>query len=283
MRKLALVFCIVLTLTVVGCRDYFMKTDRIVVAECYGNKLYPEDLEGVVPADANKMDSLSRVNDFIDSWIRRQLLIHQAEINLTAEQRDFSKQLQDYNQSLLIYAYETQMIEQYLDTVVSEDEIAVYYEEHKQNFQLRSTMVKVAYVILNDDCKHQKEFKQIMSDRDTLMLPQLDVLASQHAVSSSLEVDDWIRLDDLLRIIPLEIYNTESFLKKNRFVSFGKDKYLYMVRFEDHLLEESLSPLELESDNIRNIILLKRKKELLSQLNVDLYEKAVKEKVFEIY
>jgi hypothetical protein len=56
-----------------------------------------------------------------------------------------------------------------------------------------------------------------------------------------------------------------------------------MVRFEDYLLKESLSPIEIESENIKNIILLKRKKDLLSQLNVDLYEKAVKEKVFEIY
>ena len=175
------------------------------------------------------------------------------------------------------------MIEQYLDTVVSDDEIAAYYEEHKENFQLRSTMVKAAYVILKEDCKHQKEFKQIMSDSDTLMLLQLDALASQHAVSSYLDVDSWIRLDDLLRTIPLEIYNTESFLKKNRFVTFGKDNFIYMVRFVDYLLKESLSPIEIESENIKNIILLKRKKNLLSQLNVDLYEKAVKEKVFEIY
>lgn len=283
MRKIAFVLGVVLMLAATSCRDYIMQSDRIVVAECYGNKLYPEDLEGVVPAGASKMDSLARVNDFIDSWIRRQLLIHQAEINLAPEQRDFSKQLQDYNNSLLIYAYETQIIEQYLDTVVTEDEIAAFYDENMANFQLRSTMVKVAYVILKDDCKHQKDFKQIMSNRDTLMLPQLDVLASQYAVSSFLDVDSWIRLDDLLETVPMEIYNTESFLKRNRFVSFENDNLVYMVRFEDHLMAESVSPLEIESDNIKNIILLRRKKDLLSQINVELYKKAVKEKVFEIY
>lgn len=283
MRKIAFVLGVVLMLSATSCRDYIMKSDRIVVAECYGNKLYPEDLEGVVPADASKMDSLARVNDFIDSWIRRQLLIHQAEINLTPEQRDFSKQLQDYNNSLLVYAYETQIIEQYLDTLVTEDEIAAYYEENMANFQLRSTMVKVAYVILKDDCKHKKDFQQIMNNRDTLMLPQLDVLARQYAVSSFLDVDSWIRLDDLLETVPMEIYNTESFLKRNRFVSFENDNLVYMVRFEDHLMEESVSPLEIESDNIKNIILLRRKKDLLSQMNVELYKKAVKEKVFEIY
>jgi mRNA-degrading endonuclease YafQ of YafQ-DinJ toxin-antitoxin module len=260
-----------------------MKSDRIVVAECYGHKLYAEDLEGVVPADVGRMDSLSRVNAFIDSWIRTQLLIHQAEINLPPEQLDFSKQLQDYRNSLTIYAYESQLIEQYMDTIVNEQEIETYYEEHKENFQLRSTMVKVAYVILDESCKFMKDFKQLMSRRDTLMMNQLDELVEQYAVSSFLDVDEWIRLDDLLSKVPLEIFNAESFLKRNRFVSFEKDNFVYLVRFEDYLMEKSVSPLEMESDNIKSIILLKRKKELLQQMNADLYERAKNEKVFEIY
>lgn len=283
MRISGFLLSVILLLPAAGCRDYLMKSDRIVVAECYGHKLYAEDLEGVVPADVGRMDSLSRVNAFIDSWIRTQLLIHQAEINLPPEQLDFSKQLQDYRNSLTIYAYESQLIEQYMDTIVNEQEIETYYEEHKENFQLRSTMVKVAYVILDESCKFMKDFKQLMSRRDTLMMNQLDELVEQYAVSSFLDVDEWIRLDDLLSKVPLEIFNAESFLKRNRFVSFEKDNFVYLVRFEDYLMEKSVSPLEMESDNIKSIILLKRKKELLQQMNADLYERAKNEKVFEIY
>ncbi len=283
MRISGFLLSVILLLSAAGCRDYLMKSDRIVVAECYGHKLYAEDLEGVVPADVGRMDSLSRVNAFIDSWIRTQLLIHQAEINLPPEQLDFSKQLQDYRNSLTIYAYESQLIEQYMDTIVNEQEIETYYEEHKENFQLRSTMVKVAYVILDESCKFMKDFKQLMSRRDTLMMNQLDELVEQYAVSSFLDVDEWVRLDDLLSKVPLEIFNAESFLKRNRFVSFEKDNFVYLVRFEDYLMEKSVSPLEMESDNIKSIILLKRKKELLQQMNADLYERAKNEKVFEIY
>lgn len=283
MRTTGVLLIVVMLFSATGCRDYRVKSDRIVVAECYGNKLYAEDLAGVVPDDANRMDSLTRVNAFIDSWIRTQLLIHQAEINLPPEQRDFSKQLQDYRNSLIIYAYETQLIEQYLDTVVNEDEIVAYYESHKENFQLRSTMVKVAYVVLDENCKHVKDFQQLMSRRDTLMMSQLDELVEQYAVSSFLDVDTWVRLEDLLLNVPIEIYNAESFLKRNRFVSFEKDNLIYLVRFEDYLMEKSVSPIDIESGNIKDAILLKRKKELLSKMNVDLYEKAEKEKVFEIY
>lgn len=283
MRITGFFLSVVLLFSAAGCRDYLMKSDRVVVAECYGQKLYAEDLEGVVPADASRMDSIARVNAFVDSWIRTQLLIHQAEINLPPEQLDFSRQLQDYRNSLTIYAYESQMIEQYLDTVVSEEEIADYYEGHKENFQLRATMVKAAYVVLDESCKCVKDFKQVMSRRDTLIMAELDELAEQYAVSSFLDVDTWIRLDDLLKTVPMEIYNTESFLKRNRFVSFEKDDLLYLVRFEDYLMEKSVSPLEIEGENIKGIILLKRKKELLQRMNAELYERAEKEKVFEIY
>jgi hypothetical protein len=283
MRKIGLLLGVAFLLTTSGCHEFFVKSERIVVAECYNNKLYEEDLVGVVPANVNPMDSLARVNAFIDLWIRQQLLLHQAEINLSPEQCDFSKQLQDYRNSLIIYAYESQLIEQYLDTIVSDDEIAAYYEDHKENFQLRSTMVKVAYVILKEDCKYKKDFQQLMSNRDTLMLMQLDVLASHYAVTSFLDVDSWVRLDDFLQEVPIEIYNTESFLKRNRFVKFEKDDFVYMVRFEDYLMKESVSPIELESDNIKNVILQKRKKELISKMNSDLYEKASKEKVFVVY
>ena len=283
MRKLSLAVLLATMFIVFGCRDYYMKTERITIAECYGKKLYAEDLEGVVPAGMSKIDSLDRVNAFIDSWIRRQLLIHQAENNLPANERNFTKQLEDYRNSLIIYAYESQLIGKYLDTIVSDEEIAAYYENHKQNFQLRYTMVKVAYVAVDSDNKHLKDFKKLMSNRDTLMLPQLNALAEHTAATSYFDVDTWMRLDELLERVPLEIYNTESFLKKNRFVSFEKDNLTYMIRFEDYLLEESVSPLEIEQANIKNILLLKRQKELLSKMNEDLYKKAEEENVFEIY
>lgn len=281
MRKLG-VFLVSLLL-LAGCGKLFRQSERIIVAECYDKKLYADELGGLVPSSAGKLDSLTQVNAFIDSWVRRQLLVHQAEMNLPPSELDFTKQLEDYRTSLVIYAYETQLIEQYLDTVVSQEEISTYYEEHKENFQLRSTMVRVAYVILDADCKQEKDFKKLLSDRDTLNVARLDDLASQHAKSVSLDVDTWMRLDDFLTIVPIEIFNHESFLRKNRFVSFEKDGFVYMVRFEDYLLEQSVSPLELEEARIKNIILLKRQKELLERMHSELYEQAKNEKVFEIY
>ena len=266
-----------------GCDFFQRNANEVVVAECYGKYLYESDLKGIVPRNTSVMDSLQRVNSFIDSWIERQVLLHQAETNLSKEELDLKKQMEEYRNSLVIYAYETQLINQKLDTVVSEDEIAGYYEQNKEEFQLRNTMVRAAYVIMKDDCKQKEMFQKLMSDPDTLLLQNLDVLAAYYAETSHLDVDNWMRLDELTNIIPMKILNPESFLKRNRFVSLDSDDYTYMVRFEEYQLEESISPLAIVSDNIRSIILTQRRKQLIDRMKTATYEKAKKEHAFVKY
>ena len=283
MKKLGVLIGIAFLVSLAGC-DYFQKSSKeVVVAECYGKYLYESDLKGIVPEGASTMDSIQRVSTFIDSWIMRQVLIHQAENNLDKDKLDLKKQLEEYRNSLIIYEYESQLINQKLDTVVSEDAIAEYYEQNKEDFQLRNTMVRAAYVILDEDCIQKATFQKLMSDRDTLLLQNIDILANYYAVKSYVDVDQWIRLDELTNIIPIEIFNAESFLKKNKFVCFDMNEYTYMVRFVDYLLEESTSPLEMVHDNIKSVILAHRKQAMIEKMKNALYEKAKRDHAFEVY
>ena len=283
MKKLGVLIGIAILVLLTSC-DYFQKSStEVVVAECYGKYLYESDLQGIVPKGVGTMDSIQRVNTFIDSWVRRQLLIHQAENNLDKEALNLDKQMEEYRSSLIIYTYESQLIDQKLDTIVSEDEIAKYYEQNKEDFQLRNTIVRVVYVILDEDCKQKADFKKLLNDPDTLMLQNIDIQASYYAVKSFVDVDQWMRLDELTNIVPIQISNAESFLKKNKFVSFDVNGYTYLVRFVDYRLEESTSPIEMVRDNIKSVILAQRKKALIDKMQAALYEKAKKEDAFEVY
>lgn len=283
MKKIGVLIGIAFLLLFAGC-DYFQKNSKeVVVAECYGKYLYESDLKGIIPEGTSIMDSIQYASTFIDSWIRREVLIHQAESNLNMEELDLKKQLEEYRNSLVIYAYETQLINQKLDTLISEDEIAEYYEQHKEDFQLRNTMVRVAYVIIPEDSKQKATIQKLMSDPDTLLLQNIDVLAMYYAAKSYLDVDHWMRLDELTNIVPIEIFNAESFLKKNKFVCFDMNEHTYMVRFVEYLLEESTSPLEMVRDNIKSVILTQRKQAMLERMKTSLYEKAKRDRAFEVY
>ena len=82
----------------------------------------------------------------IDKWIRKQLLLEKAELNLTPSQKDVEIQLNDYRSSLLIYKYEQEWIKQNLDTVVAENEIREYYKLYSGNFILDENILKALYV-----------------------------------------------------------------------------------------------------------------------------------------
>ena len=280
MRKILLV---VLLAAITACTPISDSGKGEVIAKVYGNYLYETDLEGLVLEGVSRQDSIMLVKRFIDNWIRKQLLIRQAEKNLTAAQTDFSKKLDDYRTSLLIYTYETELIKEKLDTLVTEEEIRRYYEENKQNFELRHNLVKAVYAILPIDSKMKPAFVEYMSNPDTLLLDSLDMIASSYALSYYNDTLSWIRFDDLITQIPIETLNQEAYLKSNKFAEIDDPPFSYLLRIEDYLLSEGTSPLEIEYNNIKNILLNQRRQTLLRETQDGLYEQALRQKDFEIY
>lgn len=283
MRNLILILAFCLA-SIVSCH----RTDPekgAVVARVYDSYLYESDLVAVTYLGITKYDSLIRVNAFVNNWVRQQVLLNQAKKNLDLSQRDFSKQLEEYENSLITFTYETELINQNLDTIVSDDEIQKYYSEHEFDFELHHNIVKAIFVVIPSDFDADvvKRFAKEMSRKDTVILDTISAMVERYAIPNYLDVESWIRFDDLLERVPLEVFNQESFLKKNVFVSFEHDSFIYMVRFCDFLVKESVSPIEIERDKIRSILLNKRRKDLLKKMNDDIYEKAVREKAIELY
>lgn len=118
-----------LVLTLIACQNSSKNSDDRVIATVYDKVLHQSDLQDVMYDGISRSDSIVRTKAFIDNWIRRQLLIHQAENNIDASELDFSKQIEDYRNSLIIYKYETIMIEKNLDTVVTDEDIRKYLKD----------------------------------------------------------------------------------------------------------------------------------------------------------
>ena len=98
-----------------------------------------------------------------------------------------------------------------------------------------------------------------------------------------LDEDQWIFLEDLRQQVPLEIYNTERFLKKNKTVEVQRGNQVIFLRIRDFKLKDSVSPFSLQKAKIRSMILNRRKSELLSTLRADVYRQALKENQIEMH
>ncbi len=249
--------------------------------------LYVNDLKGLIPKNATPGDSLLFCQSYINKWVHTQLLLQQAEKNLPEDMLNFKKRLEEYRNSLIIYQYETEYVRQNMDTVVTEKEINNYYKSHLKDFQLKENIVKVIYAILDrkrEDAPYlEKTFWKIFHLPDSVLLDSLENFAPVMAENFSTDTNNWIPFNQFLKVVPIETYNQSIYLKNHRIIKLKDNNRIYLVKFVNFKIKDEISPEELEAEFIREIILNKRKTEMIRQLRNDIFNQAVKQKEFEIY
>jgi hypothetical protein len=274
---------LILILVIFSACSFFKKKTERVVARVMDDYLYESDLKGVVPQGVTSKDSLVLTRTYIENWIRQRLILRQAENNLTSEQMDFSRQLEDYKNSLIIFEYENALVRQKLDTLITDEEIENYYDANQNNFLLKDNIVQMQYVKLPLKSAYIKQFKKLLFSDDPDDKNKLPDLCEKYASDYFLDDQNWLFFGDLLKQIPTKTYNQEEFLKNQRNLEYQDSLFVYLVRFKDFKIKEMISPLSLEKQRISDIILNKRKIELINRMQEDIYQKALKKNDFEIY
>ncbi|HOY31942.1 MAG TPA: hypothetical protein PKW80_08700 [Bacteroidales bacterium] len=251
------------------------------LARVYDKYLYVSDVQGVLPSNISENDSAGMLQEYIDNWIHQQLIVEQAERNLSKDEKDFSRQLEDYKNSLIIFRYESKLISQKLDTTVSDDEIVQYYEKNKANFELKENIVKVIYVKMPKNTPAAAPRQLIRSDKPQDQ-KKLQDFCHKYAVNYYLDDQNWLLFNDILKEIPIHTYNQEEYLKNNRIIEIQDSAYTYLMNIKGFMIKESLSPLSFERNNIRSIIINGRKLKLIENMRNDVYNDALKKGNFEI-
>lgn len=257
--------------------------DRKAVARVNDSYLYQDDIQDIVPRGTAAKDSLELVKKYIDNWVRETLVIQKAEANLSDVQKNVEKQLEDYRKSLITYTYEKELVKQKLDTTVTNEEIEQYYTANKSNFELKDNIIKVIYVKVNKKAPGLNKLEKWYKSDNTKDREQLAGYCHQFAENFYLDDNSWLFFDDLLKEIPIQTYNKELFLQNNRFVEVSDSVYNYYLNIKGFKIRNSLSPLSFEKDNIKNIILNKRKLQLVTKMKEDIYNDALNNQNIEIY
>lgn len=279
-------FLLLATLILSSCT--YIKTrftkDEDSIARVNNTYLDRANLAGIVPPGTSARDSLVMVKNYINNWIRNQLILEHAEGNLTEEQLDFTSQLEEYRKSLVIYTFEQKLINQNLDTTIREEEVETYYEQNKANFELRDNIVKVImFKISSDSAKALKAARELLRPDSIVDFDAVERFSLNRTQQNIISYDSWYLFNDLLQLVPITTYNESAYLENHKFVELPVGKNIYLVRFYDFKIKNGLSPLSFERNNIRNIILNRRKIELINKMRDDLYDKASKKNEFEIY
>ena len=200
------------------------------VARVHDQYLYISDLDKIIPRNLTEMDSLALVKDYIEKWIQKQLILTQAEANLTDEEKNVEKQINDYRTSLLIYKYEQNLIQQKLDTVVTKEQIEEYYSKNTSNFILTQNLVKGIYIKIPRSAPTIWKVRKWYKSDEEEDVKELEAYCFQHATQTDYFDNEWISFDEILSKMP-NLYNTpENILKTRKNIEIRDDEYYYFLR-----------------------------------------------------
>ena len=253
------------------------------LATVVGKNLYPSDLKDIFPGNLSPEDSLLILQNYVDKWVKKQLILQKAELNLTEEQKDVRLQIEEYRSSLLIYKYEQNLILQKLDTLIPAEQIEDYYTENPSNFNLDRHIVKALFIKLPRDAPELWRVRQwYRSDREE-DFRELESYCYLYGVNYDYFDDRWIPFTTISRALPNEILNPESFLRWNRYIEQQDSSFRYMVRLREYCLAGTVAPLPYVEQKIRSIILNKRKVQFVRDLENNIYTDALNKGSFTIY
>jgi hypothetical protein len=254
------------------------------VARVNETYLYPSDVEGLIPLDISAEDSLILAERFVDEWIRRQLMIEKAREETDLNEAEIESKVQEYRYALTRSAYEKAFIQKNLNTEVSEDEISRYYEDHKADFILKQNIVRCLFAKIPQEAPRIKRFTANFQKYPETPLSELREYCTQFAQKAFLEDSVWVDFTEVISSTPFEeILNERKILLTRSFLQNQDSTHVYLLNVLGYKTVDDVSPIEFVQEDIRNILINKRKIALKRELEEKIYNDAARNDAFEVF
>ena len=273
---------IIFLLLLLSC-DFNYESNDNIVARAGEKTMTNEELIEKLPKIINSEDSLIISNKIINNWALNQLLIKNAEINLSSEEVEkIEKISREYYNDLLISTYKNKVASYNSDTLVLDDEISEYYNANFDNFILYEDIIKGRYVRLNKNNFNLNEIKRRFKRFNEQDLTFFDSISLQ-LLNYSLNDTTWVNKDLFFNKIPvLKDEEIDRIVKKTLYVVKEDSLDVYLIKINDFIVINDKAPLDYIYNRIEELIKNKKRVDFIKKFETETIENAKLENNFEI-
>ncbi|HSJ68434.1 MAG TPA: peptidylprolyl isomerase [Anditalea sp.] len=257
--------------------------DDAVIARVDEQILKRSELLSITGSTNNPADSASLADRYIQSWIKKQLMIREAGNEGDFDEAELNRKLLDYKYALMVYEFEKSHIDRNLDEHVTDAEIEQYYNLNRDNFILKEIIVRLNFIKIEKNLSQNTQIDKLLkANRDNKN--EIEQLAIKSASNYFLEDSTWVKFDDITINTPLYNHpNKVQLLRQNKLIKVDDEDYTYYLKILEYKLEDQVPPIEFVDDEITTIILNKRRVALADQLQKEVYNRARENNEFTIY
>ena len=274
MKRLAAIFCLALVV-LASCH----RKEDPVVAQVYQYKLYASEIRTAMPVGLSQDDSLVLVRDFIDSWVKEKLVLHEAEKKLSPREKNFDKEMSDYRNALIINKYYDKLwMGDTADNSISEQEISAFARSLDSRYTVEKEIVRVNYVKMPTSSAELPQVKAILFDENRRKEEKESLVAMLgDTIEYLLDDDAWLYLDDLQNEVSFEI-DAQKASERGTVLHIEKavGDQTVLLAILDYRSQRSVNETKEERAAAGMLLMNQRKAQFINQYVQELYDKAVK-------
>lgn len=254
------------------------------LARVHSQYLYKHDLASIGAGITHPQDSVKLVEQYIQSWIPKQLLIAKAEEQGAYDKADIERKILDYRYALIVHSYIEKLVNARLNREVSAEEIQTYYEANQDNFKLKRPIFRGQFIVLPKDAPNQAKLRTLLISKKKVDKAALKSYCCQFAKDYSLDESVWLSWEDMIKKTPFnKVADKVRLLQRTKLAQMQDEEYAYHLKIHAYKLINDTSPLDFVKSQIRDIILYKRKIALANQIKEDILQQAKANKDYTIY
>ena len=267
-----------------SCNLFKSDSKTTAIARVNSDYLYKEDITNLIPPGIAKEDSIVIVRNFIDRWAAQKLLIRVAEVNLNANKRaEFDTLIQQYKVDLYTKAYLEEVVKRTTDTVVTLAELKAYYKENKENFKTNGTLVRLRYINIKKDNPKYEIIKSKFFDfrkSDKKFWDTYSMQLNSFALNDSI----WVDMSQVYAKLPfINPDNRDEYILSGKTIQKTEAGNNYLVKISNVIDKNQIAPFDYLRPTLQEVIINKRKLELIKNFEKEIIDDAIKDKKYEVY
>ncbi len=276
-----IVLAVTVALAAGACTNPAETADKndMLLARAFNKTLYLSELAGMIPDKTSPEDSVMIVNAYIEKWVRESLLIHEAEKNISSD-LNIDVLVRDYRASLIRHNYEKQLVEKQLDSLIRPEELNEYYLQHKEQYRLNNMILRCYLIKIPLGAADQSALQQYWKSEDLSDYKKLVDYCRTHAMVYMLNDSLWYDLPDITRHLPKDF--SASSLSKRDYIT-ADENHRYFFRVFETIPANEYPPLAYVENQVKKVILHRRKNELLEEKKEEIYERELRRSNAKIY
>lgn len=225
-----------------------------------------------LPIGISSADSLSLAEEYIEQWVKRELILQKAKLNVGNDD-EIDQLVDDYKNQLLIDSYLKLLVDHKAELTPTQAQIDALYNESKVQYILPENLLKGVFIILPIEAANKDNLIKMLSAKYRNR-QDIETYCLKNSAKVDFFTDRWISFQDISKHLPELNKSEKAILKQNEIFEAQDSVFQYILEIDEYKLAGETAPLKYIESELKEFLIAQNKISYLRKMEKNLYQDA---------